>query len=165
MTIVTNIGPLIALAKVDQLALLPQLFGDVYTPLAVQRELLAKRGLEVDRLIVALDEFITVETAPELRPEVRIVTSDLDVGEREAIALAYESRKILLIDERLGRMAARRLNLSVTGTVGVLITAKQAGLVPSVTPLLEEMRQQGYWLSNKLIEIASRLSGEADSRS
>ena len=68
---------------------------------------------------------------------------------------------LLVIDDRLGRAAARRLGLAVTGTVGVLIRAKEVGLVPAVCPLLEEIRQQGYWLSDALLVTAARLAGEA----
>jgi predicted nucleic acid-binding protein len=67
----------------------------------------------------------------------------------------------LVIDDSLGRTAARRLSLAVTGVVGVLIRARKEGLVPSVRPLLEEMRQHGYWLSDELLDIATRLAGEA----
>jgi len=52
------------------------------------------------------------------------------------------------------------LNLEVTGTAGVLILAKQKGLIPSVRELLVQMREHGYWLSNELIETAVRLADE-----
>jgi predicted nucleic acid-binding protein len=66
----------------------------------------------------------------------------------------------LLIDDRLGRDAARRLNLAITGTIGVLIRAKEAELIRAVCPLLEEMRTSGYWLSDGILEVAASLSGE-----
>jgi uncharacterized protein len=60
MSAVSNTGPLIALAKVDQLDLLEQLFGQVHIPPAVQRELLARTGPEATRLDNALATFIQV---------------------------------------------------------------------------------------------------------
>jgi predicted nucleic acid-binding protein len=64
------------------------------------------------------------------------------------------------MDERLGRAAGRRLGLSVTGSAGVLITAKERGLVSAVRPLLDGIRQRGYWLSDELVDAAARLAHE-----
>jgi predicted nucleic acid-binding protein len=158
--IVTNTGPLIALAKIDRLSLLPQLFNDILTPPAVQRELLAKIGREGSRLDNALSHFIVVTKTPKFPLEVELTTALLDQGERQAIALAYQEKCPLLIDERLGRIAAQRLSLTIMGTVGILLEAKERGLVTAVHPLLQDMRQQGYWLSDKLLATAARIAGE-----
>ncbi len=54
----------------------------------------------------------------------------LDLGEREAIQLAEEKRaELLLIDERKGRLEAKRRGLLVTGTLGVLLSAGRRGLI------------------------------------
>jgi predicted nucleic acid-binding protein len=158
--VVSDTGPLIALAKVDQLHLLEHMFGEVLIPTAVYRELLAKPGVEAVYLDRALQDFLKVVLVSQISPEVDFVTSRLDRGEREAVALAYEHRAPLIIDERLGRLAARRLGLSVTGVVGVLIQAKSSGLLVTVCPVLETMRQRGYWLSDDILDLAARLSGE-----
>jgi predicted nucleic acid-binding protein len=160
MTVVSDTGPLIALAKIDRLAVLEQVFGEVSIPTAVHRELLAKTGPESARLDDALLKFIRVTGIPSLAPEVRIATMRLDVGEQQAVALAYEDRVPLMIDDRLGRAAARRLGLTITGLVGVLIRAKEAELIRAVCPLLDEARQQGYWLSDETLEVAAKLAGE-----
>ncbi len=160
MTIVTNTGPLVILAKIDQLALLQQLFSAVEIPPAVHRELMAKSGVEVGRLEVALKQFIEVVEEPEMSPAVKIVAAHLDAGEQQAIALASAKNTILVIDERLGRQAARQLGLTVTGSVGILIEAKKRGYVTAVRPLLESARRQGYWLSDELIVSAAKMAGE-----
>lgn len=92
--------------------------------------------------------------------EVEEATSRLGQGERQAIALACEQDALLLMDDRQGRIAARRLGLTVSGVVGVLIQAKAAGLIPSVREVLEEIRLQGYWLSDAVLEAATRQAGE-----
>jgi predicted nucleic acid-binding protein len=94
-------------------------------------------------------------------PEVKAITSRLDLGEQQAVALAYQFKKLLIIDDRLGRNAARQLGLSVTGTAGVLIRAKDAGLIPAIRPVLEEIQGQGYWLSNAFLDAAIKLAGES----
>jgi predicted nucleic acid-binding protein len=159
--VVSDTGPLIALAKVDQLILLERLFGKVLIPPAVERELLAKHGTESARLDDALLNSLDVVPLSVPSPEVEIATLRLDLGEQQAVALAYEQGGLLVIDDSLGRTAARRLNLAVTGAVGVVIRARKEGLVPSVRSLLEEMRQHNYWLSDELLDIATRLAGEA----
>ena len=160
MSIVSDTGPLIALAKVNQLTLLESLFGIVRVPPAVHRELFAKTGVESERLDEALSNYIQVAERPELASEIQLATLALDAGEREAVALAQALNLPLLMDDQLGRHSARRLGLGVTGTVGVLIEAKRRGRLPAVRPVLEEMRTQGYWLSDELIELASKLAQE-----
>jgi predicted nucleic acid-binding protein len=160
VTVVSDTGPLIALAKANQLRLLEQLFGQIHVPPAVHRELLAKGGPEAARLDDALAHFIGIAPVAQLPPEVEVATLGLDPGEQEAIALAHERKTLLVIDDFLGRVAARRLGLSITGVVGLLIRAKEAALVPAVCPLLGQIRRQGYWLSDELLDAAAKLAGE-----
>jgi uncharacterized protein len=163
VSIVSNTGPLIALSKVDQLDLLKHLFGEVYIPPAVHRELLANTGPEAARLNDAFLTFIRVAERPQLTPEVEAAIFRLDLGEQEAVALAHEMHLLLLLDDRMGRQAARRLNVSFTGVAGVLIRAKEVGLLPLVRPILEQIRARGYWLSDQLVDIAAHLAGESAS--
>jgi len=122
--VVSDTGPLIALAKVGKLDLLRDLFGAVLIPPAVYRELVAKPGSEFVNLQEALQDYLKPTAVGCVALEVEIVTAKLDCGEQEAIALAYERKVLLLIDERLGRIAASKLGLLVTGVVGVLVQAK-----------------------------------------
>jgi predicted nucleic acid-binding protein len=161
MSIVSNTGPLIALAKVDALGLLTALFGAVHISPAVQRELLGKTGVEADRLDQALNsDWLTVAARPELSAPMEILLRSIDAGERESIALAQKLALPLIIDDRLGRAAARQLGVSVTGTVGVLIEAKRSGQLAAIRPMLEVMRTEGYWLSDELMALALRLASE-----
>ena len=161
MIVVSDAGPLIALAKVDQLDLLQQLSGEVCIPLAVHRELFAKLGPESSRLEDAVQSFLQIAPSPTISSAVARATSRLHPGEREAIALAFERKALLLADDQMGRNAARRLGLAVTGVVGVLLRAKEAGLLENVHPVLVEMRRRGYWLSDEILSLAARLAGES----
>lgn len=161
MSIVSDAGPLIAFAKVDQLSLLQKLFGQVLIPPAVEHELFAKVGPEVPRLDAALaTSSLRVVRPAAPSAEVHAVIDDLGLGEAEAIALAFEHRATLIADDRAARSRARQVAVPVTGTVGVLIDAKRTGLLPLVVPVLQLMRDNAYWLSDELIDAARRLSGE-----
>jgi predicted nucleic acid-binding protein len=55
---------------------------------------------------------------------------------------------------------AERLGLSITGTLGVLLKAKQQGLVPEIKPLIEELRQGGIRLERPLVTKTLWLANE-----
>jgi predicted nucleic acid-binding protein len=77
----------------------------------------------------------------------------LDTGEASAIALAAENLdSLLIIDETKGRKAAKELGISVTGSLGVLIAAKEKGYLQAVKPVLEKIRQTNFRISTELIE-------------
>ena len=66
-----------------------------------------------------------------------VLITDLDQGEAEVIALAQELRAdLVIIDERLARWHARRLGLNTTGVLGVLLKAKESGLLEEIKPLI-----------------------------
>ena len=64
------------------------------------------------------------------------------------------------MDDYAGRNAAKKLNIPTTGVIGLLIMAKEKGIVENVGKIIEEMRYQGYWLSDELINIAKKLAKE-----
>ena len=86
---------------------------------------------------------------------------DLDKGEAEAIVLATEKDSdLIILDESLGRFHAKHVGLKVTGTIGVLLKAKQLGYVKELKPLLFELRTKNVWLSDGFIESILKLANE-----
>ena len=159
---ISNTGPIIALAKVRKLHLLRDLVGGVWIPPVVHRELYGK--LDEDTLVIdkALSSFISIHQPGPVADETGILLLGLDDGERQAIELALfaGADSILLMDDYAGREAAKRLRLKVTGTVGLLLLAKEKHAISGVVELLLRIRQNGYWLSDQTIEIARRLARE-----
>ena len=87
--------------------------------------------------------------------------SDLDRGEAEVIALAQElNADLIIIDERLARRHAKRLNLTLTGTLGVLLKAKENNLTPSIAPLIQTLQNNGIRLGDAVVAEVLRLAGE-----
>ena len=137
MIVISDASPLIALAAAEVLDLLPRLFGRIVVPAAVMDEVTGRGRQLWGAAEISDAEWVEVVGSDADEP---VETAGLDRGEREAIALALDlGADLLLIDETDGRAAAERLGLERTGTVGVLIRAKQAGLVQQVAPLLDLM--------------------------
>ena len=163
MIFVCNTWPLIALAKLDRLALLQHLGGtSVFIPPMVYKELWSKMGPEAPLIETALHTFVHVEQPGKIGPHVEIATANLDDGEREAIVLgtSLQEEVVLVMDDQAGRRVAKELGLSVIGSAGLLLLAKQKGLITEVHPLLETLRQQGYWLSDAVLDEVRGLAGE-----
>lgn len=157
--VVVDTTPLIALSLVERLDLLRSLYGRVIVPPAVRIEIEAggSRGIGSD--VVGAEQWI--ETRDLLRPSRAELLADLDRGEAEVIALAQEQgARLVVIDERLGRLHARRLGLEVTGTLGVLLAAKQRGQVREIAGLVQRLRDEGIFLSDALVEQTLRIAGE-----
>ncbi|HKJ68934.1 MAG TPA: DUF3368 domain-containing protein [bacterium] len=76
--------------------------------------------------------------------------------------LAYpeSANAIVPIDDRLGRRAAQQLGLKMTGLVGLLLHCKEKGLIDEIAPLLENIRNNGYWRSDRIVTSAVQLAGE-----
>jgi predicted nucleic acid-binding protein len=164
VTVVSNTGPIVALAKADQLSLLRLLYGEVLIPPAVHWELLAKAGPEAPRIDDGLAGFLRVSPISTPSEEHDRLTSGLGAGEQQAIVLALEVGGLLVIDDRAGRKAAGQLGIATTGAVGVLLKAKQERHLAMIGPVPDTIRSQGYWLSDAVVQTAMRLADELPSR-
>ena len=162
MRIVSDTGPIIGLAKIGMVDLLKALASEVLIPPFVHKELFGKTGVETTHIENALGDFIKVAPVNVLEPSEEDVLAELDEGEKQAIAMASELGEgvLLLIDDNAGRRAARKMGVAVTGLIGLLLLGKERGLVGRIGPLLDELRQAGYWLSDKIVGIAKGLAGE-----
>lgn len=146
--VVSNSTPLIALSKINQLALLKEYFSEVYIPKAVYREVVVQGGKLYGAEEVNNLEYIKVKEVKN-RLAVKSLMISLDEGEAEAIILTAESKaNLLLIDDADGRKVAQGMDLKITGTVGILLMAakdKKLDLKNSLNYLLAE----GFRLSEK----------------
>jgi predicted nucleic acid-binding protein len=72
------------------------------------------------------------------------------------IVVADASPLIAMGDERLGRSAARSLGLTVVGLVGVLIEARERGLVTDASEIMDQLHQKaGFWISADLRKLVT----------
>ena len=142
IVIISDTSCLIALDRVSQLGLLQQLFQHIVITQVVEEEFGKK-----------LPEWIrTVEV--QNQDKVRELEAVLDKGEASVIALALETEKgQLIIDEKKGRKVAQSLEIEVTGTLKVILMAKQKGIIQSVRPVIEDLQKAGFRFSQKIINI------------
>jgi len=150
MIVVADSGPLHYLILLEQTKLLPRFYGQVVAPEAVLRELTASKAPQpVREWLSKPPAWFSVQSVPP--DQLDLVTDDLDLGEREAIALAHLlGADLLLIDELSGRAEARRRHLRVTGTLGILRAAAEKGLL-DVPEVLARLRETSFYVDEHLI--------------
>jgi len=136
--VVSDSACLIGLERIQRLELLPCVFAEVLVPPAVAEEF----GASLMWLKVV---------APRDKGVVAACKAYVDDGEAEAIALALERGAEVLMDDQRGRKLAERLNVPTRGLLGVLTLAKRMGRLDNVGPIIRELRQQSFFISESLI--------------
>lgn len=85
----------------------------------------------------------------------------LHAGEVEVMILAQEQKAdLVIIDDNAAKKTAKYLGLTVTGTLGVLLKAKQKGLIEKIKPLLFEMKRNGFYIDAKIELMVLEQAGE-----
>lgn len=173
--VIADAGPLIALARIDHLSLLPRLFGGVSVTSWVADEVLTGGEFpESSALRVAFAEpwlntvsWADPADAAALLTQCKALINlhQIDMGEASALVLAQQLAQegiaaLVLMDDQRGRQAAQHSLVPLLGTAGLLMLAKEAGAVAAVKPLLLALRHAGYFLSDRLTEAVLALSGE-----
>jgi len=145
--IITDSGCLIALERIDRLDILSTLFSEVWIPPAVSQEF--GRSLSWLKVVIPQDQGM-----------IAALKLSVDDGEAEAIALGYEYQYRLIVDDLKARKVAKRLGLRITGTVGILITAKKKGIIISVKDVIESLEFVGFYMSDALKIQALKLADD-----
>lgn len=159
--VVSDAGPLIALAGCGQLALLAAVFDALHVPQMVLDETTADRSRPGANDIAA---FVHAHARVHPRRDDAIYAAaigHLDEGEAQALSLAHALGCGVLMDERRGRQTAIRQGLPLFGVLGVLVQAKRIGRIERVAGALDQMQANGYRISQALVDAALRLAGEA----
>ena len=160
LKIIVNSTPIIALSAIDELHLLKDLYGEVIIPKAVFNEVVLKGNNRAGSNFTIKYDFINIQTITNENAK-RYFETSLHEGEVEVMILAQEiTADICIIDDYLARRYAKHLGLSITGTIGVLIKAKEKGLLKEITPLLNALISNGIYIDNKLFDTVVKLAKE-----
>jgi predicted nucleic acid-binding protein len=169
--VIADAGPLIALARLDALHLLAELYGQVWVPHTVWQEATVG-GLFADSTrIVAAQSAGTLRVVPDANLDFESSDNSLaaltllDAGERAAIVQALLLRaqgtpSLLVLDDAAARAAAQLQQLPLVGTIGILLRSKERGLIDKVAPLLDALQANAYFVSQQLVITALMLAGE-----
>ena len=85
----------------------------------------------------------------------------LGKGEAEAIVLTKETPgSIVVLDDATARRIAKEEGVEVVGLIGLMVLAKRQGIVPTIQPILFDMKDNGFYLSESLVQIALKAAGE-----
>ncbi len=165
MPVVSNTSPLWNLASIERLDLLHDQFPDIRIPQEVWQELQAGHAYpEAARLQDALNAgWITIEslTTPHIQQSLMLT---LDGGEAAAIALALElGVGRVLMDETDGRTVAKAMGLRPMGVLGVLLRAKNAGKIASLSREMLRLRKEtGFFIAEPLFQQLRDEAGERE---
>jgi predicted nucleic acid-binding protein len=161
--IVSDASPLIILAKSGLIPLLNSIVDEVIIPQTVYAECTAAIALPGALAVRAAVEAGHLHVRADIGPEEGLgeELTGLDAGELAAIHMAAMLQCPVLMDERLGRQAARRKGLAIIGSAGLLLAAKQRGLIPAVAPILDQWREAGYFLSAGVVQAVLDRAGES----
>ena len=139
--------------------ILRELYGEIVIPSAVYTEITAKEDSACVQ-IQSEGDWIRVEQIKD-NSEKKMYKAKLHDGEVEVMILAQERKAdLVILDDNAAKKTAKYIGLSVTGTLGVLVKAKRQGIIKEVRPLLSEMKQNGFYVSNEVERMVLEQAGE-----
>lgn len=148
-TIISDTSCFILLDKIDELALLNKVYGEITTTPEIATEF----GFE-------LPSWVSIRPALD-KGKQALLALHVDYGEASALALALETEdSILVLDDNKARKMADRLRMKYTGTLGVIIRAKLAGYIPSIRPILGKIKKTNFRISPELESLALKEAEE-----
>ena len=161
MIVISDTSPISNLVALGELAWLHVLFGQVVISQEVHQELM-RDPKAIGGAYDAIEAGWLEVHAVRDRSSVDRLLQTLHIGEASAIVLAQElAADFLLIDERSGARLASAAGLKTVGVLGILLEAKAAGLIKTVRPYLDRLRDEiGFWISKQVYEYVLNLAGE-----
>lgn len=137
--IISDTSCLIILSNIGELALLRNVYGYVITTLDI--------AIEFGE---TLPEWIEIGKVADLSKQ-QLLETQIDKGESSAIALAMEMpNSTIILDDYKARKIASHLKLTYTGTIGVIIKAKKLGIISSIKPILQKIKETNFRLSTEI---------------
>lgn len=150
MSVVSNTSPLNYLVLIGQSHVLPVLYNSIIVSNGVVRELQAERTPALVREWISKPppwlEIRNLAAAPEA------TLGYLGIGESETISLAKElNANATLIDDRDARREAERRQITVIGTLGVIVDAADLGLL-KLEDAIRDLQKTTFRVAPRLIK-------------
>lgn len=153
MIVVSDSSPIINLACINKLHLLPAIFNEVMIPRFVYQEIVEFGEGQPGADAIKTSNWIIIKDCTQIE-QVNEFKKELDEGEAEALTLAIElDADILLIDEFKGRTIARQKRIPVLGLLGILLEAKKRNLIENVKHEMDKLiTDANFWISSELYQ-------------
>jgi len=148
--IIADSGPLIALANLELIEILHQLFKEILLPQQVYSECTVNMHLPGAMIIQKAVHACVLKLKKISEFHSAFADPYLGDGERAAMSLALINNTPVLLDDRRARMTAERQHLQVIGTAGILLAAKQKRLIQDIKPFIKKLEDFGYYISAEL---------------
>ena len=147
--VVSDTSCLIVLSKIGKLDILRKLYSEII----ITPEIANEFG---DELPTWISEISVTDVQKQ-----KILEIEVDRGEASAIALSIEiNADLIIVDDFKARKVSKHLGLTITGTLGVLVKARNSDLFPSIKPVIEDLNNTNFRVSTELIEEMLRASNE-----
>jgi len=147
--VIADSSCLILLAKIEELEIL----RGIYKRIFITKEIAGEFGAE-------LPDWIEIREV-ENKTLQSLFEDTLDLGEASALALAFETEDCtVILDDLKARKTAAKLNIKVTGTIGVIVKAKTENAIPSAKAVFEKILETDFRISDRILKEAIQLAGE-----
>ncbi|MGX5857050.1 DUF3368 domain-containing protein [Dyadobacter jiangsuensis] len=147
--VIADSSCLILLAKIEELGILKSIYKHVF----VTKEIAGEFGGELPEWIEVKE--VENKTLQSLFEEI------LDLGEASALTLAFETQGCtVILDDLKARKTAAKMNIKVTGTIGVIVKAKLENRIPSAKAVFEKILETDFRISDRILKQAITLAGE-----
>ena len=159
--VVVKSTPLLVLGNIGRLDILRELNGKIYIAEAVFKEVTEKNDAASAAIKSSTDwiQVLSIENPKDYA----MYRAKLHAGEIETMILAQQSTlnaDLVVLDDKAARNTAKFLGLKVTGTMGILVKAKQEKIITEVRPLLNEIVNKGFFISDRIIRSVLEAAGE-----
>ena len=155
--VIVNSTPVIGLANIGKLDVLRQMYGTLTIPQAVFDEI---KSPSVQRQVNANRDWIRVEQINDISQK-QMYRAKLHAGEVEVMILAQEKKAdLVILDDNAAKKTAKFLGLRVIGTLGILVLAKKRGYIKEVSPVLDALKRDGFFVSDDLCNLVLRQADE-----
>ncbi len=160
LRVIVNSTPLLTLGKIGKLEILREMYQEIIIPHAVYKEVTKKEDTASRAVLSACPDWIKVQTIKN-EDEYAMYRAKLHAGEVEVMILAQQAPRadLVIIDDMAARKTAEFLKLPLSGTIGVLIKAKQKGIISEVMPIISKLEKNGFFISQRVKSmIAEKVS-------
>jgi len=149
--VISDSSCLIALDNIDMISILRELYGKIYLTEEVYHE-----------FSKSVEDWIEIKPVSN-KHYIQILNQSVDLGESSTIALSLElTDSLMILDDLKARKLANGLNLKFTGLLGVILKAKQEGVIQSVSEVLNKLKAVNFRISQAIENEVLRLANEAE---